>query len=234
MKRTASLSLLWLSACAASTSEARPTSAKQGVKPGDVQVSKAEPPATCQLKGTIDGGGLFVYTYDQQVRKLQERAAERGANYVVMDAVQRAGEIGARAFYCTAPAEACAPDCSPGFTCVSGTCVSTCNPPCADGQRCGADRSCHSGHELAPPTAPRSRRPLGLRSVGFSGGLPPVGAGRRARGPTARDQARLGERLAELVVAPVFAEVGLASDVDAAQALSHSSDNDAVRFMRAS
>jgi hypothetical protein len=43
------------------------------------------------------------------------------------------------------PAAACEPECSPGYACVRGTCVSACNPPCGPGQRCGADRACHAG-----------------------------------------------------------------------------------------
>jgi hypothetical protein len=42
-----------------------------------------------------------------------------------------------------APALVCEPDCSPGYVCLRGTCVSACNPLCAENERCGADRSCH-------------------------------------------------------------------------------------------
>jgi hypothetical protein len=42
-----------------------------------------------------------------------------------------------------AAAPVCEPDCSPGFTCLRGVCVSACNPLCAKGERCGADRICH-------------------------------------------------------------------------------------------
>lgn len=40
-------------------------------------------------------------------------------------------------------APVCEPDCSPGYVCLRGTCVSACNPPCAESERCGADRICH-------------------------------------------------------------------------------------------
>jgi hypothetical protein len=37
----------------------------------------------------------------------------------------------------------CDPDCSPGFLCCRGACVSACNPACTAGRRCGDDRLCH-------------------------------------------------------------------------------------------
>ncbi|MEP7119750.1 MAG: hypothetical protein ABJE95_02525 [Byssovorax sp.] len=43
-----------------------------------------------------------------------------------------------------APKAICEPDCSPGFTCLHAVCVSACNPGCAAGEQCGADRSCHA------------------------------------------------------------------------------------------
>lgn len=45
----------------------------------------------------------------------------------------------------------CEPDCSPGYTCLRGTCVSACNPLCAAGERCGADRICHPVMPLSSP-----------------------------------------------------------------------------------
>lgn len=41
----------------------------------------------------------------------------------------------------SAPA-ACVPACRPGYVCVSGTCVSNCNPPCPEGQECTPELSC--------------------------------------------------------------------------------------------
>jgi len=49
------------------------------------------------------------------------------------------------------PPRVCEPDCSPGYTCLRGTCVSACNPACTAGERCGADRICHP---VAPVSAP--------------------------------------------------------------------------------
>jgi hypothetical protein len=45
---------------------------------------------------------------------------------------------------------ACEPECSPGYTCLRGTCVSACNPACAAGERCGVDRICHPVAPAAP------------------------------------------------------------------------------------
>jgi hypothetical protein len=50
-------------------------------------------------------------------------------------------------------AASCEPDCSPGFTCLRGACVSACNPRCGAGERCGADRVCHPIAAVAAPSA---------------------------------------------------------------------------------
>ena len=42
------------------------------------------------------------------------------------------------------PKAICEPDCSPGFTCLHGACVTACNPGCASGEQCGGDRTCHA------------------------------------------------------------------------------------------
>ncbi len=53
------------------------------------------------------------------------------------------------------PALVCEPDCSPGYTCLRGKCVSACNPLCEAGERCGADRICHPVAPVPqPPAAP--------------------------------------------------------------------------------
>jgi hypothetical protein len=44
----------------------------------------------------------------------------------------------------------CEPECSPGYTCLRGTCVSACNPACGAGERCGVDRICHPVAPAAP------------------------------------------------------------------------------------
>lgn len=124
-----------------------------------VQISKAEPPPGCQLAGGVRGTGWSV---DEAYSELRQEAREKRANYVVLDGV--AGGVFGRAFRCpgatgaspaapaapptaaaSSPAPACEPECSPGYVCVRGACVSACNPPCGAGQRCGADRTCHAG-----------------------------------------------------------------------------------------
>jgi hypothetical protein len=52
-----------------------------------------------------------------------------------------------------APEPHCEPDCSPGYTCLRGTCVSACNPRCGANERCAADRVCHPVAAL-PGAAP--------------------------------------------------------------------------------
>lgn len=68
----------------------------------------------------------------------------------------------------------CEPDCSPGYTCLRGKCVSACNPLCAAGERCGVDRICHAvsaspapgpidapSHPSLPPEQSHARNALG-------------------------------------------------------------------------
>lgn len=45
---------------------------------------------------------------------------------------------------------ACVPDCSPGYVCIDGACVTSCNPPCSAGQICGADRVCVAAPDADP------------------------------------------------------------------------------------
>ena len=47
------------------------------------------------------------------------------------------------------PVAACVPDCRPGFVCVSGGCVSACNPPCPSNLVCTRDRTCVTPAEAA-------------------------------------------------------------------------------------
>ena len=114
-----------------------------------VVISKAEPPHECTPVGTIQSGGWSAEAAYDGMRK---QAAKRHANYVVLDGV--AGGVFGRAFACPVSAPpssgmpppsggACVPDCSPGYTCVAGQCVSACNPRCSPGEQCGADRGCH-------------------------------------------------------------------------------------------
>jgi hypothetical protein len=134
-------------------------------------VGKAEPPSSCRLIGAQQSMDPKVYApfasfganSDDALEALREKAVERGANYVVLDFVAGPSAQG-RLFACPSDALAtlsgpgggaappvgsvpvapsCKPDCSPGYACVDGSCVSACNPPCAAGKTCGADRLCH-------------------------------------------------------------------------------------------
>ncbi len=48
-----------------------------------------------------------------------------------------------------AQAQNCAPDCREGYVCIQGKCVSACNPPCDEGERCAADGQCVAETEPA-------------------------------------------------------------------------------------
>jgi hypothetical protein len=94
-------------------------------------------------------------TRERAYKSLQRNAADRGANWVALDSANLTG-LG---FFCSkevlaaydaarrvtpaSTAVVCAPDCSPGYTCLNGQCVEACNPKCVSPERCGADRSCH-------------------------------------------------------------------------------------------
>lgn len=120
-------------------------------------------------------GGL---SYEAALLDLRRKAVTGGGNRVVVDKVTspRATDylpaflIEARLFTCpvagaaaastsgpaiasAAPAVArvCEPDCSPGFTCLRGVCVSACNPLCGAGERCSADRICRADLSVPAP-----------------------------------------------------------------------------------
>jgi hypothetical protein len=135
-----------------------------------VRVERREPPDGCRPLGFVEGTApAFGDSYENSVRGLQREAAKRGGNWVTIDATGMrnmwVSTTRGRAYFCddevleadrttrasgSARAEAsttapstCEPDCSPGYTCLRGTCVSACNPSCSAGERCGADRMCH-------------------------------------------------------------------------------------------
>jgi hypothetical protein len=60
------------------------------------------------------------------------------------------------------PVVECTPACRPGFTCVSGACVSPCNPPCRENERCTANAECELATPLpATPPAVAETKPEG-------------------------------------------------------------------------
>lgn len=127
-----------------------------------VKVAKAEPGEGCREVGPIDIRHVTPFqtaTYAGAVEQMRYEAASKGGNYVVLDVVRQEGgretlALAGRLFSCTntapaapastlPPSGACEPQCSPGYVCIRGNCVSACNPPCDKGERCGEDRSCH-------------------------------------------------------------------------------------------
>ena len=64
------------------------------------------------------------------------------------------------------PAKTCFPDCSPGYVCNpnTGACVEACNPPCASGTRCSAERICEP---IANATVPAATVPVATAPAGM-------------------------------------------------------------------
>lgn len=155
-----------------------------------VTVSRHEPEG-CHAVGAAEGKGADdeSASYEAAWADLRRQAAERGANYVVLDGASEvhfdgySGSVSSlavrgRLYACPggvskpaqpavarpatpspaitsdAPPELvpasmdeggrCEPDCSPGYTCLRGACVPSCNPACWGGQHCGEDRRCHA------------------------------------------------------------------------------------------
>jgi hypothetical protein len=79
-----------------------------------------------------------------------------------------------------APVQACVPHCRRGFTCVSGVCVSSCNPPCDIGDVCTEQGECARRPETPlPGDAQAAQTDLGVEThdgfflrltTGFGGG----------------------------------------------------------------
>ena len=116
-------------------------------------------------------------SYEAALIDLRRKAVAGGGNHLVLDALSPPSaqdymptfSIQARLFACPAAragsaapplappstqpvaARICEPDCSPGYTCLRGACVSACNPLCAAGERCGADRICRLDTVPASP-----------------------------------------------------------------------------------
>lgn len=141
------------------------------VTPGaeTIEVAKGDPPREAENLGPVEavnGHGCGLYgakgSYEGAQAELREQAAQRGGDYVqVVKATEPHVEGGcydvrfilrgvvfrvkpapAGAAVAAASPEVCAPPCSPGYACASGTCRAECNPACAANQTCGQDRTC--------------------------------------------------------------------------------------------
>ena len=139
--------------CAAPTAEERQRAAA-------IHSSKNEPPAQCLLYGYSQGAA--APTDEGALENLKLVAVQREANFVVPEELTRRGGMvsaAGRIYVCpdsalralsqpqpqpTPAPLVCVPDCSPGYVCIDGKCISACNPLCEPGQRCGADRICHN------------------------------------------------------------------------------------------
>lgn len=126
-----------------------------------VAVGRVEPGPSCVLLGEVSASESDSSNSYQELR---ENTQELGGNYLVLDGSRAAGltwgyrlkyEARGRAYRCPVAQRAvqaapvppannnlCEPDCSPGYACVRGACVSACNPPCATSEQCTADRIC--------------------------------------------------------------------------------------------
>lgn len=52
--------------------------------------------------------------------------------------------------------DACFPDCREGYLCHEGACISACNPPCDDGERCTDEGECVAKERAVVAEPPRS------------------------------------------------------------------------------
>jgi len=68
------------------------------------------------------------------------------------------------------PAAECVPGCRSGYVCVDGSCVSACNPPCGEGERCVGAGVC----EPEKPAAPTAPPPLGAAPAAPEVSAPPA------------------------------------------------------------
>ncbi len=77
----------------------------------------------------------------------------------------------------TAQAQTCVPECRDGFTCVDGECVSACNPPCNEGERCSGDGFCVADTSPAAAAAASADGNLELRDANRLHVIFRIGAG---------------------------------------------------------
>lgn len=106
-----------------------------------VTVDIVERPMIVGLGGYTIRGRLFACP--SKAAPAEMARLDRGVTGAVS-----AGSSGARAAKTSdetaLPKAPCEPECNTGFTCSQGTCVLACNPPCAEGEQCGADRTCRA------------------------------------------------------------------------------------------
>lgn len=103
-----------------------------------VVVDVTERPVVAGVGGYVVRGRLFSCARPQAPLAPQPpRAPVQIASVGPQNAAQSSDAV-------ALPKAICEPDCSPGFTCLHGACVTACNPGCASGEQCGADRTCHA------------------------------------------------------------------------------------------
>ena len=78
----------------------------------------------------------------------QDAGAVQAADAVPLGSAQPA-PVGVEGPQAAVAAPECVPACRSGYVCLSGQCVSACNPPCADGWQCTAAAEC-----VAAPALP--------------------------------------------------------------------------------
>ena len=77
----------------------------------------------------------------------------------------------------TAQAQSCVPECRDGFACIDGECVSACNPPCNEGERCSGDGFCVADTSPAAAAAASSDGNQDLRDANRLHVIFRIGAG---------------------------------------------------------
>jgi hypothetical protein len=102
-----------------------------------VAIDVIERPVVAGVGGYVVRGRLFNCPRPAAPQPQPFRAPVQIASVGPQNAAQASDAI-------VLPKAICEPDCSPGFTCLHGACVTACNPGCASGEQCGGDRSCHA------------------------------------------------------------------------------------------
>jgi hypothetical protein len=105
-----------------------------------VAVDIVERPMIVGVGGYAIRGRLFACRQrpiaPAEMARLDQGGAGAGAD------VRRAASAAKTSEEPAFPKALCDPDCSPGYACSHGACVTACNPACADGEQCSPDRTC--------------------------------------------------------------------------------------------